>query len=347
MLRLIGHMDASQFATAGATVGREGDLSRAAAAAGLVFQCLGAAGPGRVAVPLRVIRLCRQFRPHVLYVFGMRAAFGGALIAARLTGARVIASQRNVHTNALWYWLQRAIMTLGGVRVITNSAAGAEVLRERSHLNADAVDVIYNGIDVPAITACAVAEPDTPPSGPGPHLVCVANLVGHKGHEILLEATRTLAGDYPDVRLHLVGRDELDGRLHAASRACSVLRDRVVFHGYLENPTALMSKCDIVVQASRKEGMPTALLEALACGMPVVATDVGGTAELIVNGVTGRLVPYGDPTALARAVGELLADRALAARLATAGKTRVEGEFSMDNMVRRHQDVFHAVRSAS
>ncbi|HET6794533.1 MAG TPA: glycosyltransferase, partial [Acidimicrobiales bacterium] len=187
--------------------------------------------------------------------------------------------------------------------------------------------VIHNGVDIPEVAAHPESEPAT--------AVVVANLIAYKGHADLLVAlssvaptlTTVLIGDGPE-RAHLAG---LAARLE--------LGDRVVFGGAVPDAAAALGGYQLSVLASHHEGFPNAVLEAMAAGLPVVATDVGGVPELVRHGVDGLLVPPRDPGALAAAIGHLVGDPSMRSAMGAAGRDRV-GDFSWPSCVDRHIAVY-------
>lgn len=150
-------------------------------------------------------------------------------------------------------------------------------------------------------------------------LGCVARFDQVKGLEILVESLRRLAGRYPRLVLVLVGSGRGERRLQEQVRKAG-LADRVRFTGELADATRLFSAFDLYVSASRGEGLPLALLEAMACELPVVATRVTGHVDVVVDGVTGFLTRPGDSEDLARALGRLLDDPELRQRMGRAGR---------------------------
>ena len=145
-----------------------------------------------------------------------------------------------------------------------------------------------------------------------------------------------MAARFPEARFLVVGdsisqayRDELQA--YAASRG---LAERLLFTGFRSDIPELLSEVSVSVLPSLSEGLSNVVLEAMAAGVPVVATSVGGTPEMVEDGVTGLLVPARDAKALAEAIGSLLADRVRAHAIGQAGQRRVAARFSLEAAVR-------------
>jgi glycosyltransferase involved in cell wall biosynthesis len=169
----------------------------------------------------------------------------------------------------------------------------------------------------------------------------VSSLRPEKAHDVAIAAARLLLPRFPTLRLLVVG----DGPLRSeVERAAAPLGDRVALAGYRPDAMAVLDAADALLHPSRHDTLPTAILEAMACSVPVVATDVGGIGELVVDGLTGSLID-GPPVAadLAAALAPLLADRALRRRMGTAGRERVEAEFSIDRWARRMRELYLSV----
>jgi glycosyltransferase involved in cell wall biosynthesis len=118
------------------------------------------------------------------------------------------------------------------------------------------------------------------------------------------------------------------------------ITDRVIFAGIRSDVTALLSSVSVSVMPSLNEALSNVLLESMAAGAPTVATRVGGTPEALVDGVSGLLVPPGDPAALARGISRLLDDPALASRLGNQARARVADVFSVDRMVSATENLY-------
>jgi colanic acid/amylovoran biosynthesis glycosyltransferase len=173
-------------------------------------------------------------------------------------------------------------------------------------------------------------------AGEGLRVVCVASLEEVKGHRFLIEACRHLANRGVSVECDLVGTGPLHRDLTAQAREAG-LRDRIRFHGGLPRPevSRMLKQAHVAVLAShptpsgKREGIPVALMEAMATGLPVVASAVSGIPELIQHEVCGILVPPGDPEALANAFARLAHDRELRKWMGSAGRHKVLREFNL------------------
>lgn len=201
------------------------------------------------------------------------------------------------------------------------------------------VEVIPNGLDVDRF-----AHPGAAPAGmpPGPVLLWVSRLDPQKGFRVLLRAFARLAREHPNLSLVVAGdgrdRDAL-GLLSEAERARVVMLGAVP-HGDL--PPYYGAADVFVAPATGQESFGYVLVEAMASGLPVVASDIAGYREVVRGGVEGLLVPPNDPDALASAVGDVLSDPALAARLAEAGRVRAAA-FGWDRVVPRLEAVYRRV----
>lgn len=207
---------------------------------------------------------------------------------------------------------------------------------------ADKIAVIPNGVDTRRYRRRGEREKTRAGLGiaPGERVVAVvATFKEQKGHRYLIEAAAALAPDYPEARYLLIGdgelRADLEQRIAAAGPACQF---RLL--GLRPDVPDLLAAADLFVLPSLWEGLPMALVEAMAAGLPVVATDVSGTRGVMVDGETGLLAPPGDAAALARAIGALLDDPARAAAMGAAARRRVETQFSARKQAADHLALF-------
>ena len=203
--------------------------------------------------------------------------------------------------------------------------------------------VVPNGIDLSRFSGpvrpCALRGEFISPSAP--LLGVVARLEPEKGHRFLIDAMPAVLRAVPETWLAVIGEgsEARALRSRAASLAAAVAR-RIVFTGRRDDVSALTADLTVAVLPSLREAQGISLLEAMARRVPVVASDVGGIPEVVTDGVDGRLVPPGDPVALAGAIVELLRDPDLRRRLGDAGHATVAERFSIDAQVRRIQAVY-------
>lgn len=229
--------------------------------------------------------------------------------------------------------------------VITISEYNRRLLAGWYGTLADKVEVVHCGVDVGIFHP----RPDGPPARrDGPfELVTVATLQPQKGHAYLVDAVGLLRDRRIPVRATFVGEGEERPALEARIAAAD-LADRVILVGRQprDQVAALVRAADVVVQPSvilpdgKTEGIPVALMEAMASGTPVIATAVSGVPELVEDGVTGRLVPPGDPEALAAAITVARDDEIATARMAAAGRRRVAASFDLRIETRRLAEGF-------
>lgn len=213
-------------------------------------------------------------------------------------------------------------------RILANSRAAAErLVLER--VPRRRIAIIPNGLDLSRFPA----RPPEPESGMGgPTLITVANLRPEKGHAVLLEAFARMRAGHRGLRLRVVGDGPLRARLHAHAARLGVVDD-VDFLGHREDVPALLAASGIAVLPSLSEAFPNAAIEAMAAGLPVIASQTGGLPEIVRHRRTGLLVKPGDVQGLVSALDVLVTDAALRRRLGAAGRSEVETHYSFDRMV--------------
>ncbi len=174
---------------------------------------------------------------------------------------------------------------------------------------------------------------------------CVGRYRPVKDQALLVDAVARLVPDHPDLRLVIVGEGELRPQLERQVADLGV-GDRVRLHGNEADPRPMYGAFDVLAQASRSEGLPNVLLEAAAAGCPIVATDAGGSGEIVVDGRTGLLVPTRDVDALAAALRRMIDDRELRRRLGSEARAHVAESFGMDRFVREYGDLYEELAAA-
>ncbi len=259
--------------------------------------------------------------------------------AARLARTPVIISSRRYLADLEWYkpWRNRVIRLIYrlSTRVVVNSKAVQERLVDRDRVSPKKVRVIYNAVDVVRFAAARENRQRVLPNiGASSKLIVVlANMYSPvKGHACLVSAARTVCENEPNVVFLLIGDGPERPNLEAQVRNFK-LDQNVVFLGRRTDVPQLLASCDLSVLPSEAEAFPNALLESMSAGLPVVATAVGGSKEIIANGKNGLLVPPGKPEELAAAVLLVLRDSRLAKKLAHAGQDDMRRRFSFDRLL--------------
>jgi glycosyltransferase involved in cell wall biosynthesis len=219
--------------------------------------------------------------------------------------------------------------------VIANAAAVAEVAVRVHGADPAKVRVIRNGVELvsPIDAALRASTRERLGASDADVLIgCVGNYREMKGHALLIDAFRALAAEDARLRLVLVGEGPTRPQIERQV-ACLGLSDRVRIHGREIDVRPIYGALDLVVQASSSEGLPNVLLEAAASSRPIVATDAGGTGEIVIDGITGLLVPVGDESGLARAIRRMVADPDLRQSLGAAARERMRTTFGVDRFV--------------
>ncbi|HUL77254.1 MAG TPA: glycosyltransferase, partial [Vicinamibacteria bacterium] len=278
---------------------------------------------------LALARLLRRERPGALLLHDPHAVSAG-LVAARLSAPVPLVAVRRVDF-PLRGPFSRAKYAACDRVIVVSRAIGSVV--ERSGVSRGRLRLVYEGV------------PDRTPAEGGreallalgvplgvPVVGNVAALTGHKDHATLIEAVARLRPRFPEARLVIVGEGELRPALEAQVRDRG-LGDRIVFAGFRRDLDRLLPAFSAFCLSSRMEGLGTSLLDAMAFGLPVVATAAGGIPEAVEDGVTGRVAPPGDPGALADALADVLGHEERRRAYGAAGRRRFLERFTADHMV--------------
>lgn len=292
-------------------------------------------------------RLLAAHPYDIVHLFGLRANVIGRAVARRVGVPCVLSGQRNVDRwRRPWHnWLDRATgRWVDGY--VANSHAAARWLADAVGIPPAKIHTVHTGIDAAAWpggaggalrAACGVEEGALV-------LICVANLRRSKAHGVLVTALCRLHARGQPVHLALVGRGTPSAQA-ALRRQAAAGGVAPFLHllGPREDVPALLADADMLVLTSDWEGLPGALMEGMAAGLPVVATAVGGVPELVVDGVTGRLVPPQQPDALADAVAALLARPDRGRALGAAGRRRIVEQFDLADRVAELEQLYRAL----
>jgi glycosyltransferase involved in cell wall biosynthesis len=287
---------------------------------------------------VRFSRWCREQGIAVVHTTEMPSNIFGLTGAALARVPVRIGSRREINRgrSRLDIATQRAAYCFAHTIVANSRAAANRLLFER--VPSRKVTIIPNGLDLD-LDVYGFNRGGAAPRSTLRNIVVVANLRAEKGHDVLIDAAADVLRRFPDTRFEVVGTGPERERLVARSEARRVAH-AFLFLGHREDVTARLMAADIFVLPSRSEAFPNAVLEAMATGLPIVASGVGGIPELVDNGRTGLLVRPGDSRDLADRLCELMADPARAARLGEAARSEARSRYSFDRMVAAFEGLY-------
>ena len=309
---------------------------------------LAEAGYQHYAVPMRagldvqsVLRLRRIIRDEQVDIVHAQQSRGlvQAGLAAKLAGrAAVVQTEHNMslgwYTGGMFPWyvrwinnpLRSVVARLIADRIITLGQSGRDFYTRILHLPPAMIAII------PVPHPVLAGHPA--PANPSPIIGTPAELSERKGLLHLLDAAPVVLQTYPDAQFLIIGRGPLESRLRELITERG-LQNNIHLLGFVPNVAERMPEWDMLVLPSLWDPFPQVILEAMAQGLPVVASAVDGALEMVVDGETGFLVPPADVQALAAAILHLLGDRALARRMGQQGRQRVADVYNLEGVVKK------------
>jgi glycosyltransferase involved in cell wall biosynthesis len=283
---------------------------------------------------------------HHLYLDAVAAYLAGRIlrvpVVAKMVGAGPGGDLDRLRQTAGGSLLLKLLRTLDAV-IAPSPTCRTELLA--AGFPAERIRVIANGVDTALFRPEPVDERLAPlPTRGGPATVYTGRLIEAKGLLELLEAWPLLLRQAPDARLILVGSGPLEAELHQRI-AHPPLAGRVHLTGEVSDVRPYLRAASAFVLPSWAEGLPNALLEAMAMGLPCVATDIGPIRDTVIDGEDALLIPPRSPQKLAAALTAIIAQPALAARLGRAARKRIEAEFSLERVVDRLEALYRELCS--
>jgi L-malate glycosyltransferase len=286
-------------------------------------------------------RVFRQAQPDIVHTHAWGTLLEG-LIAARLARVPVVVHGEHgtMQLRRHQRWLQYVGWS-GADQVLSVSSRLRERMAREVRFPVARIRTIRNGVDLARFeTSDRSAARDRLQLAPDvPVIVAVGRLVPVKDHATLLRAVAVLRQEREDVCLVLAGDGPLREDLVQQARALEI-DAHVRLLGHRGDVECVMAAGDVFVQSSVSEGLSNTILEAMASGLPVVATNVGGADEMVVPGETGYLVEVSSPSAMADAVLQLLRDPARCRAFGAAGRERARVEFSLSGMLRQYETLY-------
>lgn len=292
----------------------------------------------------RLYRCLRKLRADVVHCHSRRGADfpgGWAAVAARIPAivTRRVDSAESPLAAGIRYRPFR--------KVVAISENIASVL-SKSGIRGDRVQIIRSAVDADAIGTDADRLVLNEKFGISVHaftIAVVAQLIKRKGHRFLLDVLPGLLVDHPGIKVVFFGTGSAESQLRALSAKLG-LSGAVHFAGFREDLDDYLSAFDLLVHPAEKEGLGVAMLKASAAGLPVIAFDIAGSAEVVRHGKTGILVPPGDVSMLQKVIAVMLEEPEIRAEMGVAGRRLMRDEFGTGPMVERYLDIYKGVLDA-
>jgi glycosyltransferase involved in cell wall biosynthesis len=348
---IVRHLDADRYESLVCCIQERGELAAMIEAGGVPVICLERRGKRfSFGTVLALARLMREQRIDLVHCHLYHANLYGRL-AARLVGIPAIATVHNTYVRRKWHrsllnrWLGR-----GRGLVIAVSAEARRDVIEHDRLNPGRVLLLPNGIDLSRVDtqlSQAAAKERLGYAADDFLIGCIGRLEEQKGHANIIHALGLMLETASEdlrrrMRLLIIGDGRLRGELERVAAATGV-SDEVRFAGSRSDVAEILRSLDLYVMPSLWEGLSLAMLEAMAAGLPVIISDVGGAAEVLGDGEFGIRVPPGDVAALASAVMVLVQEEAERRRLGAAAQRRVREHYDLRERVARLEAVYETL----
>ena len=291
----------------------------------------------------KLAMLMRRFRPAIVHTFLFHANIIGRLAARLADVPRVLSSIRVAERRYQYHLILENLTCRLSQKIVCVSHAVARFTYRNSHVPGSWLVVIPNGIDARSDHSTVALNRSSLGLSPDSIVALyVGRLDPQKGVDVLLRALAIARNRCDNLHLLVAGSGPDRESLTALARQLG-LASHVHFLGWREDVPALMRAADLFVMPSRWEGMPNAVLEAMSMGLPVIATRAEGSAELVRDGETGRLVAIDDESGLASAIVESACNAGLRALWGERGQAVARDEYSLGTMIARYEQLFESL----
>ena len=280
----------------------------------------------------KIIEKIKFFNIDLIYSYGFLPSLVGGF-AAKISGIPFVSARREM---ADWRTFKHLcaydfINSLSDIITVNSPAVGELTSRERFTNNK--IRLIRNGVNIDKIECTCVAK-SIPERKNGSVVGMVANYRPVKNHLMLLDAIPNILKFFPNTSFWLIGEGEERRKIESKIGELGI-SENVLLLGQQKDISCFLSKMDFFVLTSLAEGSPNAILEAMSHSLPIVATNVGGIPDAVIDGETGFLVSVNDSRMLARKINDLISDQKLATKLGKAGQERVKQFFSTENLYKK------------
>ncbi len=344
LLELVKKLDKKKYAITICSVGPSRRLEDQFRKLGVDIFIFGGRWRYNPALPFKVAKLIRKRNIDIVMTTLFYADIIGSF-ASRISAPRALISWE-VITHPL-NRRRRFLYSLASGRidkVVTVSKSLTEFVIKERHQDPAKITNIYYGVDTEKYKKRRKEGRLREELGDSPGVVfgVVARLREQKGHVYLIDALPRVVEKYPNVKFVFVGRGQKEAELKAQVARLG-LQEYVIFLGLRRDVKELLNEFDVFVLPSLWEGFPNVVLEAMSCSLPVIATTVEGTVELVVDGETGFLVPSRDPQALATALLKILDSPELIGKFGAASRKRIEENFTLEKQVAEFEALYDAM----
>ncbi|MCD6460213.1 glycosyltransferase [bacterium] len=285
-------------------------------------------------VVFRLFNLIRKNNVDILHTYLFHANILGRAVGRIAKVPLIFSGQRNVDLWRNFFHNAADRLTVKFCeKIISNSSAGKEFLVKNVGIEQDKILVVPNGINVENYNQVKHKAKKTI------NFSVVASLTRKKGHSYLFKSFQKMYANNKNVKLMIIGTGPLKNELEQLSVDLGI-NENTVFLGFLDNPAKYLEQSDIFVLPSLWEGMPVALMEAMACGLPCIASDVGGVGELIDNNISGILVKPKDIDALYESMLRLISSPDERAKLGEGARKKISNCYSKKNMINQLEQIY-------
>lgn len=287
---------------------------------------------------LKLIRILKEIKPTIVHTYLFSANTYGRMAAIITRTPIIVASERNLpligkDKNLLLICIDRFLAIFSNA-ITCNSHKAVDALTKKYLFNSKKVSTVHNGINIGNICLKERKKRDKIIIG------TIGSLCRRKNHKLFLDMAKVILDKLErNVIFWIVGEGPIRNELERYARKLEIDGD-VLFLGARNNIPELLQEMDVFVLTSLYEGMSNALMEAMACGLPCVVTNVGGNSELVEDGKTGYVVASGDSEAMVKKVSYLLKNEALTRRMGEQGRKRIEKYFSVDKMIKQTEGLY-------
>jgi glycosyltransferase involved in cell wall biosynthesis len=340
LVQLVTGLDRQRWQPTVICLAERGELADVLEQAGIPVIALGARGRWQVSVLFRLIRELRRIRPVLLQTYLFHANILGRLAARWVRVPVVVSGIRVAERRSRWYlWLDRLTQSLVQRHVCVSQGV-REFSQAEAGLSPEKLVVIGNGVEFERFTQAIPAErAEFGLTVDDMVLLTVGRLDPQKGMLELLAAVRLLRTDFPQLKLLVAGEGPLRAELERVMQT-EHLQSVVHLLGRRADVPGLYRMADLFVLASRWEGQPNVVLEAMAAGLPIVSTQVEGIDELLNEEESALLVPTGDVAALAGAIKRLIENPVLRKKLAVKAQQKVQADHSWEQTVAQYERLY-------